>query len=259
MRILLTNDDGIHAAGLAAMEKQLRKLGNLLVVAPSSEQSGVSQSITFLRPIVGHAVYAGDALRGYAVDGTPVDAVKLGVTEYCDERPDLIVSGINGGLNAGINVMYSGTVGAAIEGAFFGINSVAISLEWDQMFRFDMAAEIALSIIRQILEQSPGEPRLYNVNIPLSALERETEIKTVPMATNRYGHRFVKRIDPIQRTYFWATNEPAPEPTEHATDVTELEKGFVTVTPLHYDLTCHRSLDAMHGWKWDLTNPQLDK
>ncbi|MEC8800319.1 MAG: 5'/3'-nucleotidase SurE, partial [Planctomycetota bacterium] len=105
MQILLTNDDGIYAPGLAAMERALTELGDVLVAAPSTEQSGVSQSITFLRPLVGHQVPDGDRLRGYAIDGTPADCVKLAVTQYCDRRPDVIVSGINGGLNAGINIL----------------------------------------------------------------------------------------------------------------------------------------------------------
>ena len=117
MQILLTNDDGIHAPGLAAMERELRQLGDVCVVAPAHEQSGVSHSITFLSPLICQEVFDGPRQRGWAVEGSPADCVKIGVFEFCPRRPDLIVSGINGGLNAGINVLYSGTVAAAIEGA----------------------------------------------------------------------------------------------------------------------------------------------
>src|SRR5205814_5614670 len=119
MQILLTNDDGIYAPGLAAMERALSKLGDVCVVAPAVEQSGVGHSITFLQPLIAKEVFDGERRRGWAVDGSPADSVKLGIFELCPQRPELVVSGINGGLNAGINVLYSGTVAAAIEGAFF--------------------------------------------------------------------------------------------------------------------------------------------
>jgi len=143
MQILLTNDDGIYAPGLAAMGRALRRLGDVSVVAPATEQSGVGHAITFLTPLTAKEIFDGDRSRGWAVDGSPADAVKLGIAEFCPRRPDLVVSGINSGLNAGINVLYSGTVAAAIEGAFFGITSVAVSLEWDEHADYDRAAEIA--------------------------------------------------------------------------------------------------------------------
>ncbi len=131
MLVLLTNDDGIFAPGLAAMERAIRQFADVCVVAPSTEQSGVGHAITFLTPLTAKEVFAGETARGWAVDGSPADAVKLGISEFCPRRPDLVISGINSGLNAGINVLYSGTVAAAIEGAFFGITSIAVSLEWD--------------------------------------------------------------------------------------------------------------------------------
>ena len=136
MLILLTNDDGIYAPGLQALEAELRQLGDVVVVAPATEQSGVGHSITFLQPLVAKQVFDGERLRGWAVEGSPADSVKLGIFEFCPRRPDLVVSGINGGLNAGINVLYSGTVAAAIEGAFFGITSIACSLEYNEHANF---------------------------------------------------------------------------------------------------------------------------
>ena len=127
MQILLTNDDGVYAPGIAALETELRRLGDVTIVAPATEQSGVGHAITFLTPLICHALYEGDRRRGWSVEGSPADCVKLGAFELCRQRPELIVSGINSGLNAGINVLYSGTVAAAIEGAFFGITSVAVS------------------------------------------------------------------------------------------------------------------------------------
>ena len=143
MQILLTNDDGIYAPGLAAMERELCKLGEVCVVAPATEQSGVGPFDHFLSPLMVKEMFDGQRRRGWAVEGSPADCVKIGVFEFCPRRPDLVVSGINGGLNAGINVLYSGTVAAAIEGAFFGITSVAVSLEFDEQPQFDKAARLA--------------------------------------------------------------------------------------------------------------------
>jgi 5'-nucleotidase len=250
VQILLTNDDGIYAPGLAAMERALLKLGDVAVVAPATEQSGVAHSITFLTPLTAKEIFDGSRRRGWAVEGSPADSVKIGIFEFCPKRPDLVVSGINGGLNAGINVLYSGTVAAAIEGAFFGITSIAVSLEYDEHAEFDRAAEITLRIIRRILEQKSPEPQLYNLNIPTKAIHSRAEVKSVPMGIFRYGEKFEKRIDPRGRNYFWAVNEPPPPPGEHETDISALDKGFITLTPLHYDMTQRRALGEMQDWKW---------
>jgi 5'-nucleotidase len=251
VNILLTNDDGIHAPGLAALERELRELGDVYVVAPAHEQSGVAHSITFLSPLICHEVYEGERRRGWAVEGSPADCVKIGMVELCP-RPDLIVSGINGGLNAGINVLYSGTVAAAIEGAFFGITSVAVSLEFDEHAQFDRAARIARRVIEQILYLKGPEPQLYNLNIPTAAVAGPGEVRIVPMGVERYGEHYLKRQDPRGRTYYWATNDPPPQPGERETDLTALEKGFVTLTPLQYDMTQYQTLRAMSGWQLEL-------
>ena len=195
MQILLTNDDGIYAPGLAALEHQLRKMGDVTVVAPLTEQSGVG-SLHYLP----HAVdgsrsfrHTSGERRGWAVEGSPADCVKLAVSELCPRRPELVVSGINSGLNAGINVLYSGTVAAAIEGAFFGITSVAVSLEYDDAARYDLAAVQAAAIVEQILNQEDSANHLYNINIPSSALDSQPEIHVVPMATTPWGEDFEKR------------------------------------------------------------------
>lgn len=253
MQILLTNDDGIYAPGLAALERELQQLGDVRVVAPATEQSGVSHSITFLSPLICKEVYDGRRRRGWAVEGSPADSVKLGIFEFCPQRPDLVVSGINGGLNAGINVLYSGTVAAAIEGAFFGITSIAVSLEFDEHANFARAAELASGIIRQILDNKDERPQLYNLNIPTAAIDQPKGPRVVPMGVTRYGEHFIKRTDPKGRTYYWATNEPPPPPGDQETDLTALEKGFITLTPLYYDMTDATTLDVMRGWKLFLT------
>lgn len=255
MRILLTNDDGIYAPGLRALERELRKLGEVTVVAPAVEQSGVGHSITFLSPLVCQEIFdERDQRRGYAVEGSPADCVKLGIFEFFKERPDLVVSGINSGLNAGINVLYSGTVAAAIEGAFFGLMSVAVSLEYDMHADWPRAARIGREVIEQILEKKGTTPQLYNLNIPLAALRAPAELRVVPMGVVRYGEEFEKRIDPRGRSYFWATNEPPPPPSEEETDISALAKGHITLTPLHYDLTKRPLLDEMAGWNFRVSD-----
>ena len=256
--ILLTNDDGIYAPGLAAMERALAALGDVCVVAPATEQSGVGHSITFLSPLVVQEVYEGNRFRGWAVEGSPADCVKLGIAEFCPRRPDLVISGINGGLNAGINVLYSGTVAAAIEGAFFEITSVAVSLEYGPHADYDRAAHIARHVIEQILARKGAAPQLYNLNIPLAALapapgaESGRRVRVVPMGVARYGEAFERRIDPRGRRYYWATSEPPPPPGEPETDLSALAKGWVTLTPLDFDLTKRTVLAEMEDWGLDL-------
>jgi len=252
MLILLTNDDGIFAPGLAAMERQLRELGDVHVVAPSTEQSGVGHAITFLTPLTAKEVFDGDRRRGWAVDGSPADAVKLGIAEFSPRKPDLVVSGINAGLNAGINVLYSGTVAAAIEGAFFGITSVAVSLEWNDHPDYARAAAIGLDVIRGLLARRPAAGSLFNVNIPTRALVGRPELRVVAMIVSRYGEAFERRVDPRGRAYYWATNDPPPPPSPLESDVTALAAGAVTLTPLDYDLTHRTGLDDLAAGRWEI-------
>ena len=253
MLILLTNDDGIYAPGLQALEAELRRLGDVIVVAPATEQSGVGHSITFLTPLIAKQIYDGERLRGWAVEGSPADSVKLGIFEFCPRRPDIVVCGINGGLNAGINVLYSGTVAAAIEGAFFGITSVACSLEYNEHANFRRAAQISAGIIEQVLRQKGPEPQLYNLNIPTVACQTPSSVKIVPMGVARYGEHFIKRTDPRGRSYFWATNDPPPKDDGAETDLTAITKGHITLTPLQYNMTKHAELAEMErSWKLDV-------
>lgn len=249
MQILLTNDDGIYAPGLAALEAELAHLGDVTVVAPAVEQSGVGHSVTFLTPLIVKEVFDGERRRGWAVEGSPADCVKIGIAEFCPRRPALVVSGINGGLNAGINVLYSGTVAAAIEGAFFEITSMAVSLEYDEHAQFDKAAQLARRVIEQVLQRKGTEPQLYNLNIPTVAIGGPSELRVVPMGVARYGEGFEARRDPRGRRYFWATSDPPPRPGSYETDLTALAKGYVTLTPLGYDMTKHSLMSEMQSWQ----------
>lgn len=250
VHILLTNDDGFDAPGLVVLRRALAELGEISLVAPEVEQSGMAHSITYLRPLFVHEV-THDGRHGWVVNGTPADCVKLAVTQLCQPRPDLVVSGINHGLNAGINVLYSGTVAAAVEGAFFGIPSMAISLEYDDDPSWNAASQIARQLIRELVEAKPAGNRcpLFNINIPTSATEMPTEARVVPMGHQPYGEEFVRRLDPRGRAYFWATGEPPPQPTDYYSDLSALDEGYVSVTPLTFDLTHYKTVDSMQDWK----------
>lgn len=247
MQILLTNDDGIYAPGLMAMRDALGRLGDVCVVAPATEQSGVGHSITYLTPLMAKEVFDGDSCRGWAVDGSPADCVKLAIGELCPRRPELIVSGLNGGLNLGINVLYSGTVAAATEGAINDITSVAVSLEYEEHPDFQRAAELAVEVIQQLLVQ-PGveRNRLYSINIPTVALVQEAELRVVPMAVVGWEAEFEPRVDPKGRRYFWSAGTPPVAGPD--TDIGALEAGYITLTPLTVDRTARDMLRAMNEW-----------
>jgi len=250
VRILLTNDDGVFAPGLAALEQQLRHLGEVIVVAPTTEQSGVGHSITFLTPLVCKAIHRDGRHWAWAVDGSPADCVKLAIGELLKNNPvDLVVSGINNGLNAGINVLYSGTVAAAIEGAFFGVTSVAVSLEYDEDPDFQAAAVIARNVVGGIAQQPTARGKLFNLNVPTAATQSPKEVQVVPMGLAQYGRTYEKRQDPGGRNYYWALWSEPDRPPPEAADVTELRRGNVTLTPLKFDLTEQELLESMTSWK----------
>ncbi len=255
MRILLTNDDGIYAPGLRAMRKELLKLGEVVVVAPAAEQSAVGHSVTLTTPLIVQEVLDEDRQPlGWAVEGRPADCVKLALRELLPEPPDFIVSGLNAGSNAGINVLYSGTVAAAIEGAFFHCTSIACSLEYTRLrpLDFPKGAELARKVVEQIVARRPAEGTLFNVNIPSLDRGPVRGIRVLPQNVAPYVETFDRRTDPRGRVYFW-TNPGYTCPDPHPdTDVTAMAEGFITVTPLQFDLTHAAMLREMSMWEWKL-------
>jgi len=251
MHILLTNDDGVFAPGLRALHKELMCLGDVTVVAPALEQSGVAHTVTLLTPLVVKQVDEEDgSTLGWMVEGSPADSVKLAICELMARPPDLIISGINSGSNAGINVLYSGTVAAAIEGSFFKITSIAVSLELSEHFDFPYAAKQAIRVIEKILAHKPLNGSLFNVNLPAHSRGEPKGVRVVPMGLGRYGEGFERRQDPRGRTYYWLTYNPPHHLRGPETDVSSLCEGYITVTPLHFDLTRHDLIDDISRWKW---------
>ena len=241
MKVLITNDDGVHSQGIIQLAKRVRQHAEVFVVAPAIEQSGVSQAITFLSPLFpvelgGDRDSQDNHIPGYSVNGTPVDCVKLALNELCPWKPDLVLSGINGGLNAGVNVSYSGTVGAALAAATFGILSMAISIEYESDMDFAKAADNAWPLIEQFSEVDFPLRTAININIPTAALEGDADVALVPVETNPMGFHYARGTDPKGRSYFWSTNDPFPEHSAHETDTQALKSGKITVSAITYDL-----------------------
>ena len=238
------------------MYAELVKLGSVEVSAPAANQSGVGHSITYLTPLIVQEVFHGpdEQHYGWEIAGSPADCVKLAMLELCREPPDLIVSGINGGANAGINVLYSGTVAAAIEGAFFGVMSIAVSLAMNQHPNFERTARQARELIEQLLEKHMGPAQLWNINFPESTPAGPRGVKVLPMGVHRYGEYMEKRLDPRGRTYYWSgSDRQLSPPCPVDTDVQGMLDGYVTMTPLQFDMTHRRQLNDYRSQEWKLS------
>ncbi len=263
MRILLTNDDGIFGLGLAAMYKELSRLGTVYVIAPATEQSGVSQSVTFRIPILVKDVFVNEKRWGWGVEGTPADCVKVGMNVILDEKPDLVVSGINWGQNCGINIPYSGTLGAVFEAGMYHIPAFAVSIQDDSLPDFARAAELARGIIEQILphisaSEAASEldacgnpaPHLYNINVSREAVKRENpQVVLCPMDTTPYATKMEGCTDTFGRAYYWLVPNPRARRPEGTTDMNALGDGNVAVTPLQFDATNYTHLSEMKSWR----------
>ena len=249
MRILLSNDDGYHAPGLAVLEKIAAQLSDdVWVVAPAEEQSGTGRSLTLTRPLRIRKF----ADRRYAVGGTPTDAVMIALAELMtDGPPDLILSGVNRGGNLAEDVMYSGTVSAAMEGALAGIPSVALSQRYGTRepgddVSFANAEEWGATVLRPLLERDWPARTMVNINFPAPEAGEVKGIRVVPQGLRDYGRvRFEPRTDPRGYDYWWLALGSIAAPADGDTDLVQVAQGYVTVTPLHLDLTHHASLGSL--------------
>ncbi|MDR1405834.1 MAG: 5'/3'-nucleotidase SurE [Prevotellaceae bacterium] len=253
MQILLTNDDGFRAPGLAALTGIMRPYGNVTVVAPEEMQSGMSSAITTKIPVRLRKITSGKGLEIYACSGTPVDCVKLAINHILPQKPDLLVSGINHGANASSAVIYSGTLGAAMEGALYGIPSIGFSLANDAADAdFDTCKIYGTKIIDRILAH-PFAPHVFlNVNFP--ALPA-TEIKGVRLTRQHKGSwtkEFEKHTDPHGRSYYWLTGDFVNhEPDACDADENTLHAGYISIVPHHLDMTDYNELRRLQKeWQW---------
>lgn len=253
MKILVSNDDGIFADGIYALFKEMKKLGEVIAVAPASEQSAVGHAITLMNPLRINEVNRHGEFFGYAVNGTPADCVKLAVHALMDERPDIIVSGVNLGANIGTSVIYSGTVSAATEGTILGIPSIAVSLATFSTPDFRFASKYARKLAATVLARG-GLPRgtLLNVNVPAV---HESEVAGIEITCNsdsRFEDIFEKRLDPRKRVYYWSAGVEQTYDLREGTDSAALRARKVSITPIHFDMTDHAQVENIKGWNLSL-------
>jgi 5'-nucleotidase len=251
--ILLTNDDGIRAPGLVAMYRALSGLGEIQVVAPETVQSATGHGITLTTPLLTQRVTVEETFTGTSVDGRPADCVKLAVAKLLPRPPDLVVSGMNSGANVGINVIYSGTVAAAIEAAFLGLPAIAVSLYLRNHIPIDYprSTRLARQIIDQIRSAGLKAGQVVSVNIPpLLPDEQPTGVKVCRQCVRPWVDTYEERKDPRGRPYFWNSSVFTLVPTEQDTDVAALRDGYITVTPLQFDLTQYPQLKEWQGREW---------
>ncbi len=237
--ILITNDDGIHSPGLQLLACALRPLAHCVIVAPDRDNSAVSHSLTMDRPLKVTRVQE----DLYSLDGTPTDCVAIGLNKILEQRPDLLVSGINPGPNLGDDIAYSGTVSAAVEGTMYGIPSLAVSLAGTQPYDFRAAAQVAAWLAAIILEKGLPENTLLNANIP--AVETILGVKVTRQGRRLWKNAIQETFDPWGRKHYWiGGGTPHLDPDED-TDANAISAGYISVTPIHLDLTNHAGLDYL--------------
>ena len=238
-RILITNDDGIYSEGIRRLALALRPIGDVIIVAPDREQSAASHALTLNRPLRLLQLEENE----WIVDGTPTDCVNLAVLKLMkDARPDIVVSGINFGPNLGDDVTYSGTISAAFEGALLNIPSIALSALVGEHFSFDRCAEFAAQLTRYVLEQPRNPEIILNVNFPVTEFRG---VRVTRLGKRVYSEGVIERLDPRGRKYYWIGGDPPTWHPGEGTDFEAVQNGYVSITPLHLDLTHHDSISRL--------------
>jgi 5'-nucleotidase len=249
MNILCTNDDGYLATGIRVLASAARSLGSVTVVAPDREQSATSHSLTLHHPLRARRSTDGS----WIVDGTPTDCVILAVNEVLDGRPDICVSGVNHGPNMGEDVLYSGTVAAAMEATVIGIPSVAVSYTGDRYEELEGWEDVVARILAGILQDRPfPEDTLFNINLPAVSPDEVKGIRVTSLGRRRYSESITRALDPSGKEYFWIGGGVAHWRGSSDSDFQAVEDGYVSVTPLHLDLTNYRLLEEVRSWDMSL-------
>lgn len=260
MKLLISNDDGIYALGIRALANSLAEAGHdVTVVCPDRERSATGHGLTLHQPIRAEIVESifHPSVKAWACSGTPSDCVKLALWALLDHPPDLVLSGINHGSNLGTDVLYSGTVSAAMEGVIEGIPSIAFSLTSFSSSDFQPAAAFAQSLVAQLAKQPLPELLLLNVNVPAVAAAAIAGVKVTRQGIRRYIDVFEKRLDPRGKTYYWLAGELLEEVDEDSrlselapTDVQAIRDNYITITPLQYNLTAATGLASLKNWNF---------
>ncbi len=247
-RILVTNDDGIYAPGIKALWSAMSELGDVTVVAPNRERSAAGHAITLSDPLRVDEVKRGNGFRGFSVDGTPSDCVKIATQALMEHQPDVIVSGINLGSNTGSNIIYSGTVSAATEGTMLNIPSVAVSLNTFGEGDFAGAKTSSKKVVAHVLEKGLPAKTLLNVNVPAVPEDELKGYKVTQQGNVAFRDRFEKRVDPKGRVYYWMTGKMFDPDEESDMDHNAVLEGYISITPIHYRLTNNDFIDELSSW-----------
>lgn len=250
--ILVTNDDGITAPGIKALVEAMKTIGEVVVVAPDSPQSGMGHAITINKPLRLQRMEIFEGVKSFSCSGTPVDCVKLANNKVLDRKPDLCVSGINHGSNSSINIIYSGTMSAAVEASLEQIPSIGFSLS-DYAVEADFSAskEYAITIAKQVLENGIPKSTLLNVNIPKLPFELIKGMRICRQAVAKWEEEYIERIDPFGKKYYWLTGKFVNYDHGEDTDEWSLANGYVSVVPVQHDLTAHHAIPFINGsWKF---------
>ena len=249
--ILLCNDDGFNADGLRTLYRELSKEDEVIIVAPETEQSAMGHAITLTQPLKVRKVEEEGRFIGYAVNGTPADCVKLAIVVLLDELPRFVVSGINLGGNLGICALYSGTVSAATEAMIMGVPSIAVSLDTYENPDFNPAAKFTRKLISKVLEKGMPQGVVLNVNVPPVPESEIAGVAVTRQGKSRVVESFDQRVDPRNNTYYWMAGEMRFDETEEGVDCVMVAKNYISVTPLHFDLTHHPSIEVIKDWDLD--------
>ena len=248
--ILITNDDGYNSKGIKALINAVKNLGKILIVAPDSPQSGMGHAISVNKPIRCYKTNFFDSVEAYCCTGTPVDCIKMGLYLLKDKKPDLILSGINHGSNVSTNILYSGTMSAAVEGALSGIPSVGYSLtDYSEDADFQYSEKIVQIISKKVIKEGLKKGTCLNVNIPNIKENQIKGIKVCRQGRAFWDDTFDHRKDPLGKDYYWLTGSFSSKEQALDTDINYLENNYVTIVPTQFDMTCHDSVDELKKWK----------
>ncbi len=248
--ILVTNDDGIFAAGIFALWEAMQDIGDVIVVAPDIEKSAVGHAITISDPIRIKKIKSSNGYGGFAVKGTPADCVKIAGQALLNKPPDIVISGINHGANVGSNIIYSGTVSAATEGTMLNIPSIAISLNSIKGGNFDSSKKVAKEVVTAVIKNGLPDGVLLNVNVPNVAPNEIQGYKITKQGNIFFKDRFEKREDPRGQIYYWMTGEIIDEDSDSKYDGSALHENYISVTPIHYRLTNESFIPNLKKWKF---------
>ena len=248
MKILVTNDDGIYSSGISALVDALKEIAEVIVVAPSEEQSAVGHGITMKYPLRVTKYFKNGNFFGYAVEGTPADCVKMGIRNIMGESPDLVISGINHGSNTAINIIYSGTVSAAREASIMDVPAIAISITSHDAKDFRYAGKIAKMLALKVKEHDLPNGTLLNVNVPNFPEEEIAGILVTEQSKAKWDDIYEKRTDPFGKDYYWLTGKLVEVENEKQSDQLAIKNKFVSVNPIHFDLTDYETFKKMKSW-----------